>query len=111
MSVIRTYSFDSDLPLRTLLQMFINFWSADGDYIERNACINLLADLMAHDENPTEFIATFQTSEQISEDSWKVVNPSLKVDSNTKVSEIHKFYKSKGTVDKMQVQLIELHKL
>ena len=108
MSEVNTFSFPRALPLRKALQMFIDMWAKDEDYIERNEAINVLAELMAQNENPTEYVATFRTSRQISEDSWDVFNPSLKIDSNTKVSDIENFFRKEDKVSPLEVKIIQL---
>lgn len=57
-----------------------------------------------------EFIATFTTSIQITEDSFKVINPTMKVNPNTTISEIETFYRKHCKVEQMEVKIIELIK-
>lgn len=40
-----------------------------------------------------EYVVTFPVSQQITEDRWTVLNPSLKVTSATTVGEIEAFYR------------------
>lgn len=60
-------------------------------------------------ETMTEYIVTFTTSRQISEDRWDVYHPSMKVTEDTTVKEIDAFYHEhipKGNM--VEVTLIEL---
>jgi len=55
-----------------------------------------------------EYVVTFPTSEQIAEDSWRVRNPSLKVNDETTMKEIANFYKSINKCGNVEVTVIEL---
>lgn len=56
------------------------------------------------------FIATFKTSVQITEDQYKVINPTLKITGETTVKEIEKFYNENrhglGSID-MEILIIK----
>lgn len=58
-----------------------------------------------------EFIVTFETSIQISEDRYKVINPSLKISDQTTIAEIEAFYRKYCKEGELQVTLIQLHQL
>ncbi len=58
-----------------------------------------------------EFIVTFPSSIQITEDSYKTVNPTLKVGSNTTVGEIETFYRKWNKSGRMEVKITELSQL
>ncbi len=103
-----TFSFDRNLPLTGALQMFIDLWAKDEDYKERRKAIELLAELMSVNSNPIEYVVTFPITKQISEDQWKVINPSLKVNSNTRVSAIEDFFRTNNHSDILEIKLIEL---
>jgi len=57
-----------------------------------------------------EFIATFKTSEQFTEDSWKEINPSKKITRETTIGEIQDWVRtfSEQKRKPMQVTIIEL---
>lgn len=55
-----------------------------------------------------EYVATFTTSVQISEDYWDVINPSLKVTPETTVKEIFDFQKKYNVNSESQIVLIPL---
>jgi len=102
---IVTFSFDRNLPLMKSLQIFIDMWAKDEDYKERNNAINLIAELNHLSSDPTEYVATFKTSMQISHDDFEVYNPSLKVDSNTRVSAISDFYRKHNQSMSLEVKV------
>lgn len=58
----------------------------------------------------SEFIATFKTSVQITEDQFIVINPTLQITKETTVGEIEKFYNENkrimGTIP-MEVLIIK----
>lgn len=58
------------------------------------------------------YVATFNTSVQISEDSWKVVHPTMQVFPHTTVAEINEFFQKavknhNKSVETMEITLIE----
>lgn len=55
-----------------------------------------------------EFIAQFQKSQQITEDSWEIVTPTLKVTESTTVGEILKWYSKHLPRSPMDVKIIQL---
>lgn len=109
-SNIITFSFDRNLPLVSALQMFIDMWAKDTDYKERNEAISLIAELLNVSKNPKEYVVTFPVSKQISEDSWKVINPTFKIDSNSRISIIEDFFRTHNAHETLEIKLIELQK-
>jgi hypothetical protein len=55
-----------------------------------------------------QYVATFKTSIQISHDEWKVINPSMLCDENTKLKDIEKFVKENNCKGSMEVRITEL---
>jgi len=55
-----------------------------------------------------EYVITFETGEQITEDSWTVTHPSLKVTDETTIGEITKWYRRKVKVGPVDVRLTQL---
>ena len=55
-----------------------------------------------------EYVVTFETGEQITEDSWRVNHPSLKVTDETTIGEIREWYNTKIKVGVIDVRLTEL---
>lgn len=55
-----------------------------------------------------EYYITFSYSVQISEDTWQVRNPSLKVTRETTVGDIEDFYRKYYKTTELEVKLIEL---
>jgi len=55
-----------------------------------------------------EYIATFETGCQITEDRYTVLNPSLKITDNTTIGEINKWFIKNNGGKIMQVDIIEL---
>lgn len=58
-----------------------------------------------------DYIATFETSAQITENSFTVLNPSLKIDENTTIGDINKWFSKKSRGNVMQVCIIELENI
>jgi len=116
MSKVITFSIDMELPLIQSVQMFLNLW-VDSPLItterkgERTEAMNILAEIISLEKDPTEYVATFKTSYQISPDDWDVSSPSLKIDSNTKISEVSKFFAKYSPDSPMEVKLIQLQNL
>jgi len=112
--MVRTFSVDMDSPLINSVQLFIDLWSnaseRDKDGKERLQAINLIADLLERQKEPIEFVATFKSSYQISPDDWAVYNPTIKVNSNSKISEVYNFYRTHKQESPMEVNLIQLQK-
>ncbi len=55
-----------------------------------------------------EYIITFKTSYQIAPDDWNVINPTLKVNELTTVSEIDLFFRTHIPNGNLEVRLIQL---
>jgi hypothetical protein len=55
-----------------------------------------------------EFVVSFVTSEQITECSWNVRTPSMKIKPETTVAEIEAFYRKWNKVGQMEVKIVEL---
>ena len=55
-----------------------------------------------------EYVVTFETGEQITEDSWRVAHPSLKVTDGTTIGEIREWHNTKIKVGVIDVRLTEL---
>ena len=55
-----------------------------------------------------EYVVTFKTSCQISQDEWDVSNPSMKVTDSTTVQEIADFYCKHIKSSLVEVKLIQL---
>jgi hypothetical protein len=56
----------------------------------------------------TEYVVTFKSSYQITQDDFKVYNPSMKVTDSTTVKEIAAFFKKHVKNISVEVCLIEL---
>jgi hypothetical protein len=104
---LRTFSIDKNLPFRSALQMFIDLW-AEGDSSARLEAVNFCAELCTIDNEPVEYVVTFPVNNQLTESSWEVLNPSLKINSNTRVSAICNFYRKHLPVPPMEVKIIQL---
>lgn len=59
-----------------------------------------------------EYIVTFPISLQFTEDSWKIINPTMKVTSSTTIAQIDAFYRKyyKLKDAEVEVKLIEISK-
>jgi len=57
-----------------------------------------------------EFVVSFVTSEQITECSWNVRTPSMKIKPETTVAEIEAFYRKWNKVGQMEVKIVELER-
>ena len=55
-----------------------------------------------------KYIAQFQVGEQITEDSYKKVRPTLELTDKTTVGDIKKWYQKLDGSGKMQVEIIEM---
>ena len=55
-----------------------------------------------------EYVVSFVTSEQITECSWNVKTPSMKIRPETTVAEIEAFYRKWIEAGLMEVKIIEL---
>lgn len=55
-----------------------------------------------------EFIVTFHSSIQLTEDRREIVNPVMKVSRDTTVGEIESFYHKWNKGGRMEVKIIEL---
>ena len=55
-----------------------------------------------------EYVVTFKISYQISPDDWDVCSPALKVNENTTVKEIEKFFRKHVKTGIMEVKLSDL---
>lgn len=56
----------------------------------------------------TIYVATMETSEQITPDDFRVIHPSMQVTATTTVEEIHKFFLKHEPRGKFEVRLNEL---
>ena len=60
-------------------------------------------------QSSVKYVATIKTSHQISQDEWKVINPSMLCDENTTVSDIEIFCRKHiGSEKHIEVKLIKL---
>lgn len=57
-----------------------------------------------------EFIAQYETSEQFTEQNWRVRNPTMKVTKNTTIGEIYDWYRLNEKVGQMEVKLTQIEK-
>lgn len=55
-----------------------------------------------------EYVVTFQTSQQITPDDFRVINPSMKVTENTTIKELHDFFKKYERSTPLEVKVIQL---
>lgn len=55
-----------------------------------------------------EYVITFQTGEQITQDDWRVANRSLKVTDETTIGEIREWYIRQMKIGLVDVQLTQL---
>jgi hypothetical protein len=55
-----------------------------------------------------QYVATCKTSIQISEDRYKVINPSMLCDENTTIKEIELFFRANTTNEPTEIKIIEL---
>jgi hypothetical protein len=58
-----------------------------------------------------EYVATFKTSYQISQDEWDVCNPSLKINEQTTIKEVNEFFSKNNGGQLMEVRISELQSL
>lgn len=58
-----------------------------------------------------EFCVYIKTSEQVTEDRWELRRKSLKVDSNTTIGEIEKWYRKFLEVGHTQFEVVELQQI
>jgi hypothetical protein len=58
-----------------------------------------------------KLIVTFESSEQITEDKYKKINPSAEIDETTTIGQILGWYKSQIQLGQMEVKIIELQEL
>ena len=59
------------------------------------------------------FIAQYKDSHQITEDSWKIVNPTLQVSLNTTIEDIYEWFKKQNNNNKarMEISIIQTESL
>lgn len=55
-----------------------------------------------------EFVASFVYSVQVTEDSWERTRPSLKVNANTTIGDIHEWWKKHQKSGVMEIEIFEL---
>lgn len=114
-----TYAPIGSKPLFLSMKRKTNLNNEDHPYVKGYVINDLQPDdedipeskvLIDHILETREFIVTFQTSVQIAEDSWKVVNPSMKVTLETTVAEITAFFDKHSNRSNvpMEIKLIEL---
>jgi len=109
---ITTISVANGTSVGDAINLFLSIWLKNQpDRNKQEQAEKLLLELEKVESDPMEYIATFKSSSQISPDEWNVFNPSLKINSNTRVSDIEKFYTKHGHVSPMQVSIIQLENI
>ena len=58
-----------------------------------------------------KYVASFEITEQVTEDSWELKRYNLEVDGSKTLSEIETWVRSKGFKGKTDIQLSELEQL
>lgn len=55
-----------------------------------------------------QYSCTFEISEQVTEDHWKVTHPSMLATENTTLAEIEEFFRKYHSVSPTELKIIEL---
>lgn len=55
-----------------------------------------------------EYVASFVTSEQITESEWTKITPCMKITPETTIAEIEAFYRKFKKSGQMEVKIVEL---
>ena len=58
-----------------------------------------------------KYVATYETSVQISHDDFTVINPSLMVNENTTIGEIESWFRKDAKNEVLQIKIIELENI
>lgn len=58
-----------------------------------------------------EFIAQFETSEQYTEQNWRVRTPTMNVTENTTIKELLNWYRLTEKVGHMEIKIIQTEKV